>query len=225
MQNSEMVSLSTLQDIEKSLKIFCEFNPSAPLALKSVLLKGRSVSYEDFLRFIYEVLDHSVYYMQKNSRNYRELDEVALTNILIKDFHVLGINALPEVDNNGHCDITIEIKEKRWIWLGEAKIHKDYDYLHKGLNQLLKRYSVGDEFQDHGGVIIYIKQAKGAKIVKEWRERIIKERKDCENTCNCDTRPDCSFTSFHPEHEKTGLPFYVKHIGILMHYHPDDDNR
>ena len=158
--------------------------------------------------------------MQKNRKFYYEGGEEALTHELTKPFRTLGFRA-GEVMNNGHCDILIELDNKDWQWLGEAKKHKDYAYLHKGMNQLLKRYSDGDENHDHGGMVIYISNVKGKDVIDDWKHYLQHELPCFQQMTPSKKRRDYSFNSEHAH--DSGRTFHVKHIGIWLHHKPDDE--
>src|SRR5262249_17512116 len=76
----------------------------------------------------------------KTRQHRYERDEDALTTDIITDLKALGFDASHDTDYGGHGDIVIEARDD-FLWLGEAKIHRDYDWLMKGFLQLDTRYA------------------------------------------------------------------------------------
>lgn len=192
----------------------------SPYSVRAILLKKPNSKYEDFVHLVHEMIDSSLYDMQNNRMHYQDLHEEGLTSVLTTFFRSNGIQASEKL-NNGHCDIVIELMDKQWQWMGEAKIHRDYAYLHKGMNQLFGRYTSGDEGQDHGGMIIYIKNINATKVIDDWEKYLHDELSCCKKLTRDNNRSDLSFKSEHAHN--SGRSFHVKHVGIMLHYKPDDD--
>ena len=72
----------------------------------------------------------------------RSEDELSMqvANMLV----AAGISARHDRHINGHCDIVVDA-DNGFMWLGEAKIHKDYGWLDDGFLQLSTRYGTAME--------------------------------------------------------------------------------
>ncbi len=145
-------------------------------------------------------------------------DEDALTTDIITDLKAMGFAASHDQDYGGHSDIVIEARDE-FLWLGEAKIHRDYDWLLKGFQQLDTRYATALPGQDTGGIIIYCKAERIDQIMDRWCERLSEKRPDvdienCPN--NSLIRRSCHI------HQRTGLFFRVRHVPISLYFKPKD---
>jgi len=112
------------------------------------------------------------------------------------------------------------VAQQSFVWLGEAKIQRDYDWLLKGLKQLLDRYSTGRE--DGSGLLIYIKGKNANGVLEEWRRRL-QAGGDCGliNTEDIAEPEKLAFWSIH-EHQGSGLEIRTKHIGVSLYHKPTD---
>jgi hypothetical protein len=129
-----------------------------------------------------------------------------------------GYSASHDTYTNGHVDLRVE--QNQFVWLGEGKIHNDYDWLRKGLEQLHLRYSTGRE--TGSGLLIYIKGKNAKAVMDEWRRRLT-QGKFCglKTTKNSDAGDVLTFWSSH-NHEASGLEVQTKHIGMALHVLPPD---
>jgi hypothetical protein len=106
------------------------------------------------------------------------------------------------------------------VWLGEAKIHDGYDWLLKGLKQLLGRYTTGRE--NGSGLLVYIKGSNAQAVLDEWRRRL-----ELGNECNLKGTEDpdeterLTFWSIHT-HEGSGLEIRTKHLGVCLYHRPTE---
>ena len=126
-----------------------------------------------------------------------------------------GYDASHDKDHRGHPDFCVTSMD--YLWLGEAKIHKSYDWLLDGLKQLHTRYSTGRE--DGSGLLIYIKNANAKAAMDEWRKRL-EDSKECNLKETNDGQEKLTFWSLH-QHEGSGSDIQTKHIGISLYYNPE----
>lgn len=101
---------------------------------------------DEFDAALSSLLAEAIRGLEANSKNFRDLDENALTAVLALALNRPGLTVTQETNSNGHVDITFtgdqcEPMQKR---LGEAKIWSGYKYHIAGLEQLLK-YMTGRE--------------------------------------------------------------------------------
>lgn len=118
----------------------------------------------------------------------------------------------------GHTDILV--RKNNYVWIGEAKIHRDYEYLWQGFQQLNTRYSTGDSNQKDGGIIIYIFGLNTKNVMNEWKDRLSGKGLQSYICFTCPSR-ELSFYSTHT-HEGSGLPFTVRHIPVILYFSPQD---
>jgi len=130
----------------------------------------------------------------------------------------MGFQASHDTDVGGHCDVVVSGREN-FLWLGEAKTHKDYDWLYKGFQQLCTRYSTGLPGQDYGGMLIYCYGQNVLEVMRRWRTRLSGERPDLRIE-ECKGNP-LNFRSIHL-HDVSGLPYTVRHVPILLYFKPED---
>lgn len=168
-----------------------------------------------FINRLYQEISNIVRHIEQSAQ-YRQNDsEDRITIDIVGLLRQSGYDATHDTDSRGHVDI--RVNNDNFVWLGEAKIHKSYNWLLEGLKQLHTRYLTGRE--DGSGLLIYfIKTANAKSVMAEWRKRL-----EAGNECNLkETNDDVeklTFWSIH-QHEGSGLDVRTKHIGISLYYKP-----
>lgn len=153
------------------------------------------------------------------SKHHRKADgEDRLTVDLVTILKAMGFQASHDTDVGGHCDVVIYGKNN-FLWLGEAKIHKSYDWDYQGLQQLSTRYSTGIVGQDHGGLILYTWNQNSNDMMNRWTEHLLTSKPDLKMEV-CAKNPLVR-NSVH-DHPATGLPFYVRHTPVSLYFSPQD---
>ena len=143
--------------------------------------------------------------------------EDALTTDIITDLRAMGFAASHDQDYGGHSDIVIEARDD-FLWLGEAKIYRSYDWLLKGFQQLDTRYAIALPGQDTGGLIIYCKTERIDQIMDRWCQRLLKKRPDV----TIETGANPLIRRSTHVHNRTGRPFRVRHVPISLYFRPQD---
>jgi hypothetical protein len=168
-----------------------------------------------FLDRLYQEISSIVRYIEQTAQ-YRQKDTEDRTTIeIVGMLRQSGYDASHDKDHRGHPDFCVESLD--YIWLGEAKIHRDYDWLIDGLKQLHKRYSTG--LEDGSGILIYIYGMNAKAVMDEWRERL-EARNECNLKQTNDGQEKLTFWSLH-QHTGSGLDLQTKHIGISLYYNPE----
>ncbi|MEL6441792.1 MAG: hypothetical protein AAFQ80_21385 [Cyanobacteria bacterium J06621_8] len=204
----------TIAEYRKLEKIFPEFGRFAT--------RLTAKSYDDFTNTLYQDIDEIISQIQENAE-YRQKDSEDRLTIDIRDqLNRLGYNASHESKHRGHADIIVENKRKDFIWIGEAKIHRSYDYLWEGFLQLTTRYSTGDCDQKEGGIFIYIKVKKAKSVIERWQKFLSEKNLTNYLLEPCKMR-ELSFFSTH-EHGVSGMNFKVRHMPVLLYFKPEDDS-
>lgn len=102
------------------------------LALLTAESKG------DFLAAVEQALERAVGTIQSGAKQYGHMDERGLSLLLADLMNHSGLSATAERYNNGHVDIVVEhLLRGRWRYLGECKIHRNYQYHLAGCEQVL----------------------------------------------------------------------------------------
>jgi DNA modification methylase len=127
---------------------------------------------EEFDRAFDVVLGQAISSLERQSNNYKRLDEVGLSGVLATALSIPGLTVTPEAHSNGHVDLLIMADHSvpQFIKLAEAKIHRGYGWHAKGLSQLIGRYTTGRETR--GLLISFVKQMNISGATKEVREKM-----------------------------------------------------
>ncbi|EKY3086967.1 hypothetical protein RA970_000057 [Cronobacter dublinensis] len=210
----------SLADIQKNNIISNAHNVIA--AVSSAL-----ESYQNFKFFVRELLDDAIKKIEQNANKMGfELTEDQLTLHLLAliDNEFIGVRASHEVNQRGHCDITIQLG--KFIWHGEAKKHSSaYSYLFKGYSQLTERYSSGTVDSASGGVIIYTKNKNCSDVMKNYIAYLRKgapkiHEAGAINVSPCANNP-LVFYSTH-KHTVTKLDYEVIHYPVNLYHNPKE---
>jgi hypothetical protein len=169
-----------------------------------------------FIKRLYHELNEIVREMEQFADLHKEDGEEQLTINIVRQLRRSGYDASHDTYSKGHPDI--RVAQDAYTWLGECKVHKDYDWLVKGLKQLFEKYSTGNE--DGLGLLIYIQGKDAQAVLDEWRTRL-----KTDGACGLRTTKDGAkgdklcFWSVH-KHAATGTDVETKHIGVALFVHP-----
>lgn len=170
----------------------------------------RVAALERIVEFSYDSLVRNRHLNQEQSE-----DELSVT--IVEQLRFYKIEATHDTQTGGHCDIHVLGKD-HFLWIGEAKIHKDYKWLEDGFQQLSTRYATGGYGQDHGEIIIYCRNKVGQDVLNTWKERL----KVCQP--GIEIYDDLAKTRlwFRSKHncENSGLPFHIRHRLIPLYFAP-----
>ena len=201
------LSLRDLQKFEQHIPALAGF-PSRLLV----------TDYDDFIKILYRDIDTTIYEIEENPELRQKDQEDRLTIDIKIQLCRMGYNASHDSKVGGHADLVV--KKCNFLWIGEAKIHRNYEHLWEGFQQLNTRYSTGDFNQKDGGIFIYIRQKNASSIMEKWKTYLLK--KNLPNyTCEpCNLR-ELSFFSTH-RHEGSGKNFKVRHMPVILYFKPQD---
>lgn len=175
-------------------------------------------NHTDRFRQVERAIDLIISEYQKTRQHRHERSEDGLTIDFILSLRLMGFDASHDKDIGGHCDIAIE-NEGNFLWLGEAKIATGYDWLLKGFNQLVTRYSPGTPGQDAGGMLIYCKQQNVRLVMERWENHLRTNVANLSLT-RCQANPLIILTEH--EHPVSGLPYKVRHTPMALFFDPQD---
>ncbi|MEY0965463.1 hypothetical protein AB7200_18950 [Providencia alcalifaciens] len=220
MSSINIASAYSLEEIEKNAHLH---KATSLIALIQFAIE----SYDNFIQFVRMRLDSAVVKMQQNANiiNFN-LTEDQLTLYLISyiEIPLVGLEAHHEVNERGHCDITIKLYN--YTWHGEAKKHKtSYSYLFKGYSQLTERYSYCDNNSKAGGVIIYLSRPNTSLVMNKWQThldtyapKVLKQKSFSSSFCR--SNPNVLLSEH--THTVSGLKYCVTHYPVNFYYNPKD---
>ncbi|MCA6121720.1 hypothetical protein J6500_07380 [Bradyrhizobium sp. WSM 1704] len=177
-----------------------------------------SASHAERVNAVNSAIDWIVLECVRTARDRANRGEDALTNDIIGLLVALGFDATHDTDYNGHCDIVIKGIDG-FLWLAEAKVHSTYEWLTKGLLQLLTRYSPGMPGQNDGALIIYHKGPDISRTMDRWRNHLVASEGEG-LVAVCDKNP-LILNSRHI-HRRSGLEYRVRHVPIGLYHDPQD---
>jgi len=185
-----------------------------------LLVRLTADTYDSFVNVLHEDLDACFEYLEAN-RELRQSDsEDRLTVEIVGQLkQLLAYTVTHESKVGGHVDILVS--RLGFSWFGEAKIHSSYKVLYKGFQQLCTRYLPGTANANRGGVIVYVKKGNCARVMANWRERLQARRPALVTSPCASPRSDQAFHSQH-NHEGSGSAVYVRHMGVALHFSPQD---
>lgn len=173
----------------------------------------------DFIGQLYKDLDRIIYQIEKNPELHQEDKEDRLTIEIVRSLRNAGYdNANHDCKIGGHVDLTVEKND--FIWLGEAKIYRDNNYLWEGFLQLTTRYSIGNDNQSSGGLLIYIFDEDAKSVMEKWQTYLLSKNLPDYSYKPCKLN-SLAFISSH-KHQRSGFPFQIRHIPVLLHFSPQD---
>jgi HEAT repeat protein len=173
---------------------------------------------DDFIRNLYKDIDKAISQIQENPKQRQEDTEDRLTIDIVNQLRCFGYEASHDSEIGGHVDIVV--RKSNFLWLGEAKKYSDNNYLWEGFLQLTTRYSIGDSNQNHGGLVIYIKNGDASSIMESWQNYLREKSLPDYSFRPCKMKSP-AFISTH-KHERSGQPFHVRHMPVMLHFAPKD---
>lgn len=177
-------------------------------------------SYGEFIERLYKDIDWIINDIQQNPEYYQDSNiEDRITTEFKRCLRMVGYGATHDEKHGGHADLIV--RSSNFTWIGEAKIHRDYDYLWKGFQQLNTRYTTGDDNNDCGGMLIYIHNKNAKLVMRKWQKRLLSENVDG-LTCSPCPKRDLAFISRHI-HERSGRDFWTRHMPVLLYFDPKDN--
>lgn len=183
-------------------------------------------SYEVFIKRLYEDVERIIIILQDSS-NYQIKSEDRLTIEIVSMLSCMYYDAAHDNNSKGHVDIIV--KKDTYRWIGEAKVFSSsYQWLFKGVSQLMTRYTSGTKGQTETALLIYFFDEKVKDKMHIWKDKL-KERSDDPKfkegiglkgiDCSVDT--SLQFISQHI-HISSQLEMRIRHIPILLYHNPLD---
>ncbi|WP_299870245.1 hypothetical protein [uncultured Roseobacter sp.] len=156
--------------------------------------------------------------ISKHRQGYQSQSEDQITIHIVLNLKSMGFVAVAhDVQFGGHCDIAVEGADE-FLWLAEAKVHRDYNWLIDGTKQLLTRYATGSYGQDAADVLVYYFGQNARNFMEEWHARMAKEYPDAQVAWCCEKPED--FRTVHM-HRSSGAEFHLRHKVIPLFFKPE----
>lgn len=189
---------------------------------------GRSIdrhfvqTYDEFVEYLHADIDDALQALEMNPELRQGDAEDRLTIDLVNFLRARSYHASHEPKVGGHVDILVQSLTHGFNWLGEAKIHSSYPIIFKGFQQLCSRYLPGTPNSNRGGLITYVFGKNCAGVISEWKAALptFLDQPISVSPCHSPRAP-LSFISTH-EHSGSGLPIVVRHMGVMLHFSPQD---
>ncbi|WP_317215880.1 hypothetical protein [Gluconobacter sp. GP1] len=173
-------------------------------------------TYDDFCEICDDAVGWASQEISRNPQLKQGRSEDELTLDIVGYLRAMGFSASHDTMTGGHSDILIE-KDKKFLWWGEAKIHRDYDWLLSGYDQLSTRYMTGALDQNRGALIIYNYGSRSDSVIGSWREYL--EYNVDGITINSCPKDNNSFISSHI-HSGTGVEVKIRHSIVSLYRAP-----
>lgn len=176
---------------------------------------NNSSDYQLFLDRVYSALNNCFAYLEKNSNEHQGEGETKISYAVKTYLNGKDYNCESETHSNGHVDLII--KENKFEWLAEAKLHKGNEWTYHGFRQLTENYATGRPGTNYGGIIVYnlTKGKMSTKCAEEWRVYI--EAKPLKVECSPYTAHGY-FDMTIPQHPRSGYPFYIRNYFVNLQY-------
>lgn len=198
----------------RDLKLIALGDPRKEISIGLIF----NTSPENYLDLVNKAIDYVASEFSLTPKERKGRSEDGLTIDVISILKSLVFNVSHDTTVGGHCDIVIQEKFD-FLWLGEAKIHKSYDWLLQGFNQLDTRYATATTNQNHGGLIIYCYNMRSDQVMEKWAAFLAENRTDV--TVTKDTSDKSIIYSKHI-HKRTGNEYTVRHKIISLYFYPKD---
>jgi len=179
-------------------------------------------TYDKFVEILYEDIDEIIQYIQENPELRKGDIEDRVTIEILGNLRHQGYDASHDTKIGGHTDLLVK-NNKGYKWIGEAKIHDGNAYLWGGFMQLTERYSIGDDRQKDGGMLIYLKISDADKVMKNWENYLASQNLQDYEHHPCSKNSLYFFSKY--KHTKSGLIFTVRHMIILLYFNPQDSSK
>ncbi|EDU9246268.1 hypothetical protein R951_003381 [Salmonella enterica] len=202
-----------------SLEVLSQIDPE----VKGFLKRKFAATNDDFINQLYIDLDDAMYVLETQKHMYQgsQWGEDELTSVIITFLKGRNYDAEHDTQLGGHIDILVKHQLGRFAWIGEAKLWNGPAYIFGGWNQLNERYGTGTVRDNHGGIIIYVKQKKSGDKFSAWREHLAENVAGA--TITLDTTNALRFSS-ETLHPATSQPYFVRHMAVsLFHATGDSD--
>ncbi|WP_167648823.1 hypothetical protein [Mameliella alba] len=202
-----------------SLRQFVDLQPNG--RGQRVIRWAIARSYDERMEILEEALNDCYRFLVDVRGLNRKHGEDELSMQVVQMLNMTGIAAQHDRHVNGHCDVVVE-HDSGFMWLGEAKIHRDYGWLEDGFLQLSTRYGTSMKGRDHGELIIYHRGSdseSSKSVLEQWKKRLGERHPEAKVILDR-VDEELFFRTEHPC-KNSGRAFYVRHIIIPLRHSPE----
>jgi hypothetical protein len=190
--------------------------PDLAQVAKRMLIDFRDYGF--FLDVLYDDLESCLKRIEEDPKVRLKDSEDRLSQEIISMLCAMNYDAGHDELVGGHSDIVVR-GGKDYLFVAEAKIHSDYDYLLQGWNQLTTRYMRGTPHADHGALLVYVRVKDCANVVAKWATLLDAQKLVAYSRSDCEIRKELGFRTNHT-HTSSGRAVSVRHIALSMHWGP-----
>jgi len=173
-----------------------------------------ATTHEQRLNLIERAIDWIAQSFTTTRQNRQDRSEDAITQDIVQSLESMGIDATHDTQFGGHADIAVRGRDE-FLWIAEAKIHRDYAWLLQGFEQLDKRYTTGLPGQDAGEMIIYHYRENTRQVMASWIDHLAEKRPDV--TIEQESSDPLARRTRHI-HNGSGLEFKIRHKAISLYF-------
>lgn len=187
---------------------------------QNMIRRALAQSYDEFVEILYDDLDFAISGLELNPQFHQDSSEDTISNFIIQ-----GLRGYYKVTQGatggGNKDITVEGRERSWMWIGEAKIYKSLADLREGWLQLTTRYKHIDPTKNSAALLAYSFRPDAVKHLSDWRAELRTQGLENYGDSDCGRRKPLAFYSKH-KHQDSGVDMPVRHIAINLSFKPKD---
>jgi len=187
---------------------------------KNMIRRALARTYEEFVDVLYDDLDFAISGLELNPQFHQNSDEDTISQFIIQ-----GIRGYYRVTQGatggGNKDITVEGRERNWMWIGEAKIYKSITDLREGWLQLTTRYKHVDPAKNAAALLAYTFRPDAITHLSTWRAALRGQKIENYKENDCARRTRLAFYSIH-KHQDSGYDMPIRHIAINLSFAPKD---
>lgn len=184
-------------------------------------LRAETHTYDHFSDCIERGIRWSISQIEENPKDALNRTENDLTREVVGHLRCMGFTVEFDGTVGGHCDLVAR-HQSMYMWQGEAKRYTDYGWLEHGYQQLLTRYSRGDENSDRGGMLIYFQKGKTASVMEKWKQKLTGNFTDNPAPISVEdvNAPPYCFVSTQ-DHRRSSRPYKVVHFPVSLQWDPE----
>ncbi len=183
--------------------------------VKGLLKRKTASTFEVFVSQLNEDIDEGIQQIERSRHLLVDAGEDLITNQLVTFLNGRYYDAEHDTQHGGHVDIIVKHQFGRFEWLGEAKLWKGPAYIAGGWGQLNTRYSTGTVGDNHGGMLLYIKQPDAKSKLDSWKLHIEEEQEFSKSQIDEHNELRLNTTHTHPS---SGLDYHVRHMAVVLNH-------
>jgi hypothetical protein len=192
---------------------------SGKIHFQLLMWRFEKPSYGEWVRLVEDAILFEVGAMVQRRNDLHDLDEDALTAILVIALNSLNLNASGRVVN-GNCDLSVGYDD--YVWLAEAKIARNVTAIYGGYLQLTQRYQPGVANQNSGGLLLYCLDEPAKAVLAGWKAAVAVDVVN--SNVRDDERSDLTFRS-SDTNNSSGLEIEVMHFAFALKHDPQEDKK